>query len=130
MSLTLSLAAAAWAPLRTMSQKVSPGDWWVTSAMVIRGVEALPAEAPSALSSDFLPPELLEQPASVRAAAAARATAGANLREREREERSIFPCTSLCDGENVGKGGGIYKTRQLALGRDPTPLVRPLSILC
>src|SRR3954469_6664760 len=36
-------------------------------AMVIRGVLALPAEAPSALlSSDCLPPELLEQPAASR----------------------------------------------------------------
>ncbi len=78
----LSLAAAASAPLRTVSQKVSPGAWWVTRATVIRGVVALPAEAFAAPSSDFLPPELLEQPARVRAAAAATATTGANLRER------------------------------------------------
>ncbi len=81
-----------------MSQKVSPGAWWVTRATVMRGVFALPAEAPASPSSSaFFPPELLEQPARVRAAAAARATAGANLRERACEERSIFSCTSLCD---------------------------------
>jgi hypothetical protein len=49
----------------------------------MRGVLALPAEAPEESSVDFLPPELLEQPARVRAAAAATATMGAILRERE-----------------------------------------------
>src|ERR671937_370724 len=42
LSVTLSLAAAAWAPLRMMSQKVSLGAPWVTIAMVIFGVLALP----------------------------------------------------------------------------------------
>src|SRR5690606_15108134 len=100
----LSLAAAASAPLRTMSQKVSPGAWWVTRATVMRGVEALPADASAPPSSDFLPPEPLEQPARVRAAAAATATNGAILRERVCEERSIFACTSLC---YTGEGAGV-----------------------
>ncbi len=65
-----------------MSQKVSPGAWWVTSATVIRGVSALPAAAPELLSSAFFPPELLEQPATSSADAAAIATSGATLRER------------------------------------------------
>ncbi|WP_159056352.1 hypothetical protein [Streptomyces sp. DSM 15324] len=46
----LDVAAAAWAPLRIRSHNVSPGEAWVTMATVIRGVSALPAEAPSALS--------------------------------------------------------------------------------
>src|ERR1051325_9063670 len=62
----LSLAAAAWAPLRMRSQKVSPGEAWVPMATVMRGVVALPAEASAVPSSDFLPPELLEQPAVIR----------------------------------------------------------------
>src|SRR5215467_9171817 len=65
----LSLAAAAWAPLRMRSQKVSPGEAWVTMATVMRGVVALPAEAAASPSSDFLPPVLLEQPAVNRAPA-------------------------------------------------------------
>jgi hypothetical protein len=67
----LSLAAAAWAPLRMRSQNVSPGDAWVIMATVIRGVFALPAEAAAPSSSDFLPPELLEQPAANRTPARA-----------------------------------------------------------
>ena len=58
------------------------GAPWVTIAMVMFGVLALPALAVAAFCSDFLPPELLEQPARVRAAAAATATTGAILRER------------------------------------------------
>ncbi|BBC29537.1 hypothetical protein SGFS_008310 [Streptomyces graminofaciens] len=85
----LSLAAAAWAPLRMVSQNVSPGTAWVIIAMVMRGVVALPAETPPALSSDFLPPELLEQPASARTVLAAMATKTVNLREREGSERFI-----------------------------------------
>src|SRR6266550_5686034 len=42
LSVTLSLAEAASAPLRMMSQKVSPGAAWVTMAKVMRGVLALP----------------------------------------------------------------------------------------
>src|SRR5919202_840812 len=42
LNVTLSLAAAAWAPLRMMSQNVSPGAPWVTMAMVMFGVLALP----------------------------------------------------------------------------------------
>src|SRR6188472_234400 len=87
-----------------MSQKVSPGDWWVTSATVICGVLALPAEAPSALSSDFFPPELLEQPARVRATAAAMATTGAMLRERDGEELSIFPAPHCATENTTGIG--------------------------
>jgi hypothetical protein len=64
---TLSFAAAACAPLRMMSQKVSPGAPCVTIAIVILGVSALPAPtALFALSSACLPPVLL-QPASTRA---------------------------------------------------------------
>src|SRR3954466_4005030 len=111
MSLMLSLAAAASAPLRTMSQKVSPAAWWVTSATVIRGVSALPAEAFDPLSSAFFPPELLEQPARVSAAAAATATTGASLRERKWEERSIFPAPHCATGERT----------LFALGPDPSP---------
>src|SRR3954451_761651 len=118
-----------------MSQKVSPGAWWVTSATVIRGVVALPAAAPDWLSSAFLPPELLEQPARVRAAAAAPATTGTTLRERKREERSIFPAPHCATG-NVGKGKGSRgsegpgtwrvpgrspRKATTALGRDPIP---------
>ena len=36
----LSFAAAASAPLRTMSQNVSPGTSWVIIATVTRGVSA------------------------------------------------------------------------------------------
>src|ERR671926_465635 len=42
---TLSFAAAASAPLRMMSQNVSPGDWCVIIAIVICGVFAFPAPA-------------------------------------------------------------------------------------
>ncbi|GAB7106016.1 hypothetical protein JCM4814A_43300 [Streptomyces phaeofaciens JCM 4814] len=62
----------------------------------------MPAEAPSALSSDFFPPELLEQPARVRATAAAMATTGAILRERG-EELSIFPAPHCATEENTGE---------------------------
>ncbi|CAM5581322.1 hypothetical protein SVIOM342S_01084 [Streptomyces violaceorubidus] len=90
----------------------------------MRGVFALPAEAPESLSSSaFFPPELLEQPARVRAAAAARATAGANLRERACEERSIFSCTSLCDGRAVCQTR-VPDPRRMAvaaLGPDTSP---------
>src|SRR5262245_11094018 len=89
MSLTLSFAAAASAPLRMVSQKVSPEGAWVTIAIVMRGVVALPAETLPASSSACFPPELLEQPARVRAAAAATATAGTILRERGSAVRFI-----------------------------------------
>src|SRR6266567_75606 len=46
----LSFAAAASAPLRTMSQKVSPGAAWVIMATVIFGVLTVPEEL-------CLPPE-------------------------------------------------------------------------
>src|SRR5438270_1535518 len=46
LSVTLSLPAAAWAPLRMMSQNVSPGAAWVTIAKVICGVLALPPDTP------------------------------------------------------------------------------------
>src|SRR3989442_8012742 len=39
----LSFAAAASAPLRTMSQNVSPGAAWVITATFMRGVVAWPA---------------------------------------------------------------------------------------
>ncbi|GAA2314723.1 hypothetical protein GCM10010234_69910 [Streptomyces hawaiiensis] len=108
----------------------------------MRGVVALPAEAFAAPSSAFLPPEPLEQPARVRAAAAATATTGANLRERGWEERSIFPGTSLCycgGKEGITKGSVVpepYGVRIMMPQtdcRDATgykSLPRPLSILC
>src|SRR3954467_10603621 len=59
-NVTLSLAAAAAAPLRIMSQNVSPGAPCVTIAIVIFGVFALPAAAPPAPPvSAFFPPVLL-----------------------------------------------------------------------
>src|SRR4029453_9616452 len=75
---TLSLADADSAPLRMMSQKVSPGAAWVIMAIVIWGVLALPAEIPALLSAAFLPPELLQAPADTRRIVA-RATAPARL---------------------------------------------------
>src|SRR5664280_1406478 len=53
---TLSLAAPASAPLRTMSQNVSPGAWWVIIAMVIFGVLASAALAPPVSFVAVLPP--------------------------------------------------------------------------
>src|SRR3954469_23433787 len=79
LSSTLSLAAAAVAPLRMMSQKVSPGAPCVTIATVIFGVFALPAAAPPAVPvSAFLPPELL-QPAAATARPTARVAAATRL---------------------------------------------------
>src|ERR1035437_2065472 len=63
--LTLSFAAAAAAPLRMMSQKVSPGAAWVIIWMVIFGVLAVPALAALLLLLDF--PPLVEQAARERA---------------------------------------------------------------
>src|SRR4029453_15107713 len=63
-NLTLSLAAAASAPLRMMSQKVSPGALWVIMATVIWGVLALPALAPAAGASSCFPPVLLQAAAT------------------------------------------------------------------
>src|SRR6266545_4036064 len=72
LKVTLSFAEAASAPLRMMSQNVSPGAPWVTMAIVMRGVVALPAETPPVSSSDFLPPVLLHAaPASARIAISA-----------------------------------------------------------
>src|SRR5918911_3593980 len=68
---TLSFADADCAPLRMMSQNVSPGAAWVIMAIVMAGVFALPAAAPGLLcSSAFLPPEPL-QAVSPRVTAAA-----------------------------------------------------------
>src|SRR4051794_1781145 len=102
----LSLAAAAWAPLRTVSQKVSPGAACVIIATVIRGVEALPAEMSFPASSAFLPPELLEHPATSRAAAAAAATTGVILRERGWDKRSIFTTPHCATGDGRGPSPG------------------------
>ena len=63
-NLTLSLAAAASAPLRMMSQKVSPGAPWVIMATVISGVFACPALAPAAGASSCLPPVSLQAAAA------------------------------------------------------------------
>src|SRR5437764_1456888 len=62
-SATLSLAAAASAPLRTMSQKVSPGAWCVIMAIFRRGVLAVcgaaaPAAAGAWVGCDGAPPAL------------------------------------------------------------------------
>ena len=73
-NLTLSLAAAASAPLRMMSQKVSPGAPWVIMATVISGVFAWPALAPAAGASSCLPP------VSLQAAAASSSTASSATR--------------------------------------------------
>src|SRR5439155_21390899 len=59
----LSLSAAAMAPLRTMSQKVSPGAWWVIMATFRRGVVAAcgacaPAAAGACVACDGAPPPL------------------------------------------------------------------------
>src|SRR3954453_18809703 len=70
---TLSFAAAACAPLRMMSQNVSPGAPCVTIAIVIGGVSAFPAPtALAALCSASLPPVLLHAAAvsATRASAA------------------------------------------------------------
>src|SRR3954464_4884002 len=72
-SSTLSLAAAASAPLRMMSQKVSPGAWWVIMATVILGVFATPAPPPELDWVACRPPD--DEQAASPAAAAARATA-------------------------------------------------------
>src|SRR3954447_10633243 len=56
-SVTLSFADAASAPLRMMSQNVSPGAWWVVIAMVIWGVLALPAVPADEDSVACLPPD-------------------------------------------------------------------------
>src|SRR5437773_1895587 len=84
----LSLAAAAWAPLRTVSQKVSPGAACVIIATVIRGVEALSAEMSFPASSAFLPPEPLGHPAPSRAAATA-AVVAVRLVEPQRVDRQV-----------------------------------------
>src|SRR6266536_2145893 len=91
---TLSLAAAAVAPLRMMSQKVSPGAPCVTIATVILGVFALPAAAPPpAFCSALLPPDWLQPVATARTAAAraARAARLGNLDMGRLHER----CESL-----------------------------------
>src|SRR5439155_23561347 len=59
----LSLSAAAMAPLRTMSQKVSPGAWWVIMATFRRGVVAAcgacaPTAAGACVACDGAPPPL------------------------------------------------------------------------
>src|SRR2546430_12832082 len=59
----LSLSAAAMAPLRTMSQKVSPGAWWVIMATFRRGVVAAcgacaPAAAGACVACDGAPPPM------------------------------------------------------------------------
>src|SRR5689334_12119988 len=101
-SVTLSFAAAAFAPLRMMSQKVSPGAAWVTIAIVIFGVLALPAAAPpAACSSAFLPPVLLQPPAATtrpttRAATATRFAC-----------RNIVSCLRSVLGHTQSAGRGV-----------------------
>src|SRR5579863_5952266 len=61
----LSLAAAADAPARMMSQNVSPAAAWVIMAIVYRGVLAWPALTPlaalAAASAALLPPVALHE---------------------------------------------------------------------
>src|SRR6266566_8777441 len=54
LNVTLSFAAAAWAPFRMMSQNVSPGAPCVTIAIVMLGVFAFPALSGLEAASDFL----------------------------------------------------------------------------
>src|SRR5699024_3042254 len=68
-SLTLSFLAASSAPLRTWSQKVSPGAAWVTIATVISSVPAPPPPPPPPSVSSFPPVD--DPPASASAATAA-----------------------------------------------------------
>jgi hypothetical protein len=82
-----------------MSQKVSPEGAWVTIAIVIRGVPALPAEMPAASSSDFFPPELLEQPASARVSAAPTAMTGVTLQRRGGDVRFMVRAPHCARGE-------------------------------
>src|SRR4051812_36396554 len=81
---TLSLAAAASAPLRMMSQKVSPGAWCVIMATVIFGVFATPALPPLADCVAALPPddEQAASPAAAVASTAARPRARGFLNTR------------------------------------------------
>jgi hypothetical protein len=88
LSVTLSLAAAAWAPLRMMSQNVSLGAPWVTMAIVMFGVLALPALAVWVFSSDFLPPELLQ-------AAAARSSITVTTASRGWCRSRVMACLSV-----------------------------------
>ena len=91
----LSLAAACSAPLRTLSQKASPGPAWVTMATFQRGVvTALPpvAAALARASSARLPPVLL-QPAAVTARAR---TAHTGQKRRDGRKRVVLiPIVSL-----------------------------------
>src|SRR3954447_199640 len=76
---TLSFPDATVAPLRMMSQNVSPGAPCVTIAIVSFGVFALPAAAPPAEPvSAALPPDWL-QPVATARTAAARAARAARL---------------------------------------------------
>lgn len=70
-SSTLSLAAAASAPLRTRSQNVSPCLAWVMNAIFIRGVSATLPDDPLAFSSSCLPPEELQAPSAATSTSAA-----------------------------------------------------------
>ena len=87
----LSFLAAAWAPARILSQKVSPGVSWVIIAMVYRGVLATcpaPAWADAALrarDSDLctaLRPPVELQPASMSATPERAATIAVARRDR------------------------------------------------
>jgi hypothetical protein len=99
-NLTLSLAAAASAPLRMMSQKVSPGAAWVTIWTVISGVFACPAFAPAAGASSCLPP------VSLQAAAASSTSASSATRRgclRSWIMRSTFLLGVPCEGPGPGR---------------------------
>src|SRR4051812_23846488 len=94
---TLSLAAAACAPLRMMSQNVSPGAAWVIMATVMLGVLALPAVIPVLLSAAFLPPVLLQAPAANRTPM---------TRTEEAARLAWWNMSSLRGGGGVGAPGG------------------------
>ena len=83
----LSFCAAASAPLRMRSQKVSPGASWVTIAIVTRGVFTPPPPPPAPPVSAGFPP-VLEQAAS---AAAVRSAPIANGRRLRRTDGASAP---------------------------------------
>src|ERR1700694_5712809 len=88
----LSLAAAACAPLRIRSQKLSPGASWVIIATVARGVFATPALPPP--DEVFGLPPVLEHAASA-VAASTTPTAMEMRRTRRRDlsaQRFCGPC--------------------------------------
>src|SRR5471030_1505605 len=107
-SVTLSLAAAAFAPALILSQNVSPGVSCVIIAMVSRGVFATPAATPLVCGVlAFLPPELLH-PVTARAATAATATSRVIVRDRV-----DLICDSFRGAQPLGRAVGGLVVRFL-----------------